>query len=69
MLTRNMYKTLLDIQYTRGHLTYDDLPTYLKKSINDKYKDKKLAVNRHDMSIYFKGRDNSGLTAYILCKN
>ena len=69
MLTRNMFKTLLDIQYEKGHLDYDDLPVIIQKSIRDKYKNKKLALSRCDMNIYYKGLTNIGLTSYILCKN
>ena len=69
MLTRNIYNNLLNIQYTKGYFTFDDLPNHIKTTINDKYKNKKLCLNRKDLNIYYIGRISSGLTANILCKN
>ncbi len=69
MLTRNIYNTLLDIQYKNGYFTYDQLPISIKNTINEKYKDKKLVLNRKNLCIYYIGRTSSGLTANILCEN
>jgi hypothetical protein len=63
-----MYQALLDIQYSKGHFTYDELPEELQTTIHDKYREKKLCLNRRDLQIYYIGRTRSGLTANFLCE-
>jgi hypothetical protein len=62
------YQKLLDIQYANGHFTYDDLSEELQNTIHDKYRGKKLCLNRRDLQIYYTGRTRSGLTANFLCE-
>lgn len=62
-----IYQALLDLQYSKGHFTYDDLTEELQNTVHDKYKNKKLVLNRKNLSIYYLGRTRSGLTANILC--
>lgn len=68
MLTRSIVTNILNTQYEKGYLEYDDLPRRLRMTVNDKYKHKKLMFNRNDLQMYYKDRIRpSGQIYNILC--
>lgn len=65
MLTRSITNSLLNIQYSNGYITYDELPNCFKLQVSNKHKNRKFVFNRKDNCLYYIGRTSAGLTANI----